>query len=240
MRRAIAGAALAVGLAWSAGARAQLAPPMQPQQPQQAPPIWNPFLPAQPQQPAPYGQYQGQSTTQQRLDQSETADSGRGLELGWVALDAGPALASLNALGGKNGGSSDGGLAGAFGLSGGARFVTFTLGARLDAVTTGDFTFFAAGIEAGYHIPIGRWDPFFALRGSYLFGSLSGLPAGIDDHFHGFGVGLAAGDDYYLTSAFSIGSEIGANVLFVSPSEGSSATGIDGALRLRIGLHFDL
>jgi hypothetical protein len=208
--------------------------PQQPYPPQQPAPAWNPFGP--PPQPP---QYAAPSATQQQLDAAEKEDSGRGLEVAWAMVDVGALGGALDAIGGQIPDAQHaGGFGGTAALSGGVRFITFTLGLRAEWMVTSGWSLGSVGLQAGYHLPMGRWDPFLELRGSYVGGSVSTTVSSDSGSVHGFDLGLAVGDDYYLSPSFSIGPELGANMLFVK--DVTSATGVTAAARVRVGYHFDL
>jgi hypothetical protein len=202
-------------------AQAQLTPPppMQPQ-PTPAPTApWNPFLPQAPQN-QPYGQYAGPSATQQQLNASAASDSGRGLEVAWANVEGGG-----SDLTGK---SSTGGLT--LGVGAGARFVLFSLGARVRVSPYKDFTLLQFLGEGGFHLPLGMWDPYAKLRLGYA--KTGDIIPGVSAS--GFDLGGAVGVDYYLSSMFSLGIEGGVDGLFFD----SKAALLAGTAH--VGVHFDL
>jgi hypothetical protein len=242
MRTAVAVAVLALGTTWSLGARAQLAPPPpmqqpppgsswgQPQQPAYGQPVQPGYgQPAQPGWGQPYnpqqpGYGQPPSATQQQLDAAAQAKSFRGLEIGYLNAEAGGSFASFS--------RSEGG--GMFGAGGGLRFVTWTLGLRARVHLLSDnVTMVQALVEAGFHLPVGAWDPYVHIHGGYLNLHLNEDGAGAGSKSGGT-FGGALGADYYFTALVSTGLDASFDGLFV----GGGGFGLSGSLHL--GLHFDL
>jgi|SRR5580704_11567121 hypothetical protein len=256
MRTVLAGLVLTAAMAWSFESRAQLLPPppMQPSPPGAVPaqPAWG-FPPPQPMAPM--------APPPSAQQAEEAANSFRGLEVAWANLEVGGGYVGLPS---KLGYSSTGAGGPAFGLGAGARFITWTLGARARVVPTSSFTLVQAMVEAGYHLPVGAWDPYLNLRGGYVIALMKqSLPAGADvpgvvsagtaydvPNPHGFDLGVSTGDDYYLSALFSLGVDVSFDAMFLShaalPSADyatfNSASGIGFVVvgSLHAGLHFDL
>ena len=246
--------------AWSLDSQAQLQPPppMQQMPPGATPPMpaWG-FPPAQPMAPLP-----APNTTAQRLDASDASGSFRGLEIAWVNLGAGGGYASLPS---KLGYATTGAGGPAFDLGFGGRFVTWTLGLRARVMPTSSFTLVQGMLEAGYHLPMGAWDPYVNIRGGYVTALMKqqvggSLPAGggvatiaiaypyVDvPNPHGVDLGAAIGDDYYLSALFSLGLDVSFDALLLShgalsapPFPSASGVGFVVVGSLHAGLHFDL
>jgi hypothetical protein len=236
MRGIVAALGVVAGATWSVGAGAQ----------QQ----WGaPQLPPPPPPP---------SATVQRLDQGDNADSYRRLELVYVNAEVGGAYANLNQTGPIFPGSQ-GGVA--FGLGAGLRFVFFTIGARGRAAPFSGYTLYEANLEAGFHLPLGAWDPYINLHGGYAAAHMNAEPAatilGTTVSYtppspSGGDFGGSLGADYYVTSLFSVGIDFTLDGLFMSTSAAyltgtqiqisasESSTGIAFLGSLHAGLHFTL
>jgi hypothetical protein len=252
----LAGVTVVALTAWSIDSQAQLQPPP----PMQAPPgstpptpIWG-FPPAQPMaQPPP-----ANATTQQ-LDAGDTSGSFRGLEVAWVNLGVGGGYATLPSKFdyGKGGGGP------AFDLGVGGRFITWTLGVRARVMPTSSFTLVQAMLEAGYHLPMGAWDPYVNIRGGYVtalmkqetdtpFVPAASLATTDSSTFsvpnpHGVDLGASIGDDYYLSALFSLGLDVSFDAMLLShgtlsspPIASASGVGFVVVGSLHAGLHFDL
>jgi hypothetical protein len=114
-------------------------------------------------------------------------------------------------------------------VGGGFRFLTWTLGARARLVPISSSTLWHVDGEAGFHLPLGAWDPYVSLNGGYV--TFAGVNGGE--------IGGAIGDDYYFTALLSLGLEVSGDALFLNGG-GNSFTcyTVNGSLHL--GLHFDL
>jgi len=253
MRTLLGTLAVSVAATWTVSARAQLQPPP----PMTAPaPAWpqlpgSPFgLPAAPPPQAP-------NATTQQLDAGDTSGSFRGLEIAYANADVGGGYASF----GKNlGGGKSGEGGAAFGLGAGARFITWTLGARVRLMPASDFTLIQATLEAGYHLPMGAWDPYVNLHGGYSVASAKSVDGFSPPSPHGVDLGVSIGDDYYFSALFSVGLDVTFDTLFLSrsASEGPQLPATGGSLiteptipsasavgvvligSAHAGLHFDL
>ena len=262
-------------LVLEANAFAQQAYPPYGQAPQQAPyPQQQPGYGPPPVQAAPYGQpapygaptygapqygapsaYGPQNSTNAQLQNAERSDSGRGLEVAYVQASVGAGFVGLDTLSSSNLGlnkTSEGGPV--VGLGAGLRLLFFTIGARARVTALSELDFWQLDLEAGYHVPIGRWDPYVAVHGGYAFASnaSSGLVQPPDGGgavegnaasqvaLHGAEVGVSGGVDYYVTPLISVGADATAEVLFLSrpkqtPTDGGIQDGPSPALYLTSG-----
>ncbi len=157
---------IAIAATWSFDASAQLQPPTPLLPP---PPGWNA-------QPA-YVPVQQPSATQQQLNASDNASSFRRLELVYVNAEVGGAYANI----GSNFYfppakvyASQGGIA--LGLGAGLRFLTFTLGVRGRVAPLAAYTLIEANGEAGFHLPLGAWDPYINIHGGYAQAAMNSQP----------------------------------------------------------------
>lgn len=235
MRTKAAALGIVVGATWSLGASAQLQPPPpMPPAPQwgpapvrQPPPQWGP---APVPQPAPqWGPPPPQSATVQRLNASDSAESFRRFEIVYVNAEVGGGYVSPGDKVASS--SSQGGLV--LGLGAGLRFLTWTLGIRGRVAPLSAYTLIEANAEAGFHLPVGAWDPYLNVHGGYARASMSGpSPSGGD-------LGGSVGADYYLSALFSLGVDATLDALFLSAG-GQSSTGVALLGSAHAGLHFDL
>ena len=231
---ALAFAVAATWTAWSPRASAQLQPPppMQPPPPawgipgMQPAPVWGAPQPVPPQGMPP-------SATQQQLNASDNATSFRGFEIVYANAEVGGTYVTLGSKLGSN--SGEGGAA--FGAGVGVRFLTWTLGLRARVAPLSDFTLIQANLEAGFHLPLGAWDPYVNIHGGYVTAPLKN--AGSFPSPNGFDLGGSLGADYYFTALLSLGLDATADALFLSAaSQSSVGSALIGSLHL--GLHFDL
>ncbi len=225
------------GVATTGVAQAQQYAPYPPPQQQQVPygqapqpaPYQQPYGAPQYSAPSAYGQ---QNATSTRLQDAERSDSGRGLEIAYSQASVGAAFVGLDTLSKSNLGlnkTSEGGPV--FGLGAGLRLLFFTLGARARVTTLSDFDFWQLDLEAGYHVPIGRWDPYVAVHGGYAFETSAGAaqlpsPGGAGGSFsstaanqvavHAGEAGVSGGLDYYVTPLVSVGADATAELLFLA------------------------
>jgi hypothetical protein len=171
------------------------------------------------------------ATTEQKLDDSKKEDSGRGIEFIYVNAQVGgvfDAIGSFNNSLQIQQTNAGGAL---FGAEAGVRFVWLTLGARFryDTLPTA-FNIWQLDAVLGFHIPLGRWDPYVSIHGGYsAIGTLdpssfkaSDLCNGCtsQDAANGFStkganVGFSVGVDYYLLKFFSLGIDGGFEFLFL-------------------------
>ncbi|HET7545012.1 MAG TPA: hypothetical protein VFK05_34335 [Polyangiaceae bacterium] len=198
--------------------------------------------------------------TEAALDRADKEDSGRGLEFAWLNAELGPQYVGLQAL--KHDNLVDGTIADSkgfgmgYGAGLGARLLAFTFGARFRFGNFPDWQLWTLGAEAGMHIPLGRWEPYFSLGVGYA--SLGGFKpdelSAFKPSAHGANVRGAVGLDVYLSNTFSVGGNLSGDLLFLSRSAsaavpllpGSSAAvyaqdgsgiGAGGMFSLVLGLH---
>jgi hypothetical protein len=208
--------AVACSVFTSSNAHAQLAPPSLFGQPA-APFGTNPGAPNPGTPNGPNGSGRSSGTVAQ-LNQGESEDSGRRLELVYVNADVGGGFLAGTGL-------SQGYFG--FGASAGVRLLTFTLGARVRD-HLGSVNLLAIGGEAAYHLVLGSADLVLGAHGGY---------AGVTNTLGSSGgnVGLDVGLDYYLSSTFSVGGSVSPDLYFVG---GSTAFGL--FVGPRAGVHFGL
>jgi hypothetical protein len=174
------------------------------------------------------------SATQQQLDASQNATSFRGFEIVYANAEAGGTYVNLGSKLGA--GSGEGGAA--FGVGAGLRFLTWTVGLRARVAPLSDFTLIQANLEAGFHLPLGAWDPYVNVHGGYVTTPLKNAPSSFPTP-NGFDLGGSLGADYYFTALLSLGLDLTADALFLSAdSQSSTGSALIGSLHL--GLHFDL
>jgi len=199
-----------VGLAASALAQLTPPPPLQSGGLAPPPPGSGP-TPPPPQQP---------NMTQQRLEQSQDQDSGRGLEFVYFQLDGGLQFASLDAIH-KSGtllpdGSKSSAVAPFFGLATGMRLLYFTVGPSFRYAHASDWDLWTLNLDFGWHIPLGKLEPYGFIGGGYAkVGHAADKVLGSDRgvSIAGFDVRLGAGFDYYLSNVFSVGGMVNVDLL---------------------------
>jgi hypothetical protein len=212
--RNLAWAALVVTgtVVWSASLSAQTPPSLLPPPP--LPTTNNP--PGQtPSSPPP-------SNTQRRLQESESSDSGRGLEWFYLAPEGGFTFVDPGALKGGSplqGIAKNSGPGGFVGAGMGIRLLFFTIGARARYEFFSDYKLWNVGPDLGYHFQLGNLEPYFHIGGGYL---ALVSPKNSDNAVlqttgaSGYFFRLLAGIDYFLTPQFSIGALLGGEVLGLS------------------------
>lgn len=188
--------------------------------PSTAPPGTNPSGPG-----APGGPPAGD--TEQRLNESEKADSGRGFELLWARAEAGLSYMNLASFSADNLGLKQEGNTGALlGIGAGLRLYIFSLGVRFRhhqmKVNTEQLN-----LVVGLHIPISQVDLQFDFHGGYMFvGKLSGDALNLSTSAaaadpasgvsaRGLNAGLGFAIDYYIIPQVSIGAGFGGDFLYL-------------------------
>jgi len=160
------------------------------------------------------------SDIEKDLDEAQEKDAGRGLEFVWLNAELGLQVASLTSL--KNNSllsdedvkTGVGYLVGA-GL--GVRVLYFTLGGRFRYGGLGAFDILSVSGEAGLRVPLGIFEPYVTLGGGYV--GVSGFDLAREvPNVGGLDVRLGAGLDLYFSDSFSLGAQVGGNVLFLSRS----------------------
>lgn len=204
---------------------------------------------ASPQQPDPAAEQPAQE-----LERADREDSGRGLEWVWLNAEIGGQHLGLGTL--KQSSLVDAeavkttqtGLA--VGAGAGVRLLVFTVGARFRLGDFADFRLWTLGAEGGLRIPIGSFEPYATVGVGYA--SIGSFSSTLDDakraRVKGVDARLGAGLDYYLSNTFSVGASLSGDLLFLSRSAVSGATGTylkDGSsiglgvtLTAVAGLHF--
>lgn len=203
--------------------------------------------------------------TEQRLEEAEQKDSGRGLEFLYINGEAGVTHLGLQTFKANN--LLDAGVVSTtqtgptFGAGIGVRLVFITLGARFRLSSFSQYQVWTLGGELGLRIPLGMVEPYFTLGagfaslGSFDKNDLGGAQSsGVS--VKGYDIRAGFGVDVYLTPVFSIGGNLSGDVLGltrpgVSPSSlttptttgdvyraDGSSLGLGGTLTAVAGLHF--
>ncbi|MEO8799723.1 MAG: hypothetical protein ABI551_17650 [Polyangiaceae bacterium] len=229
-------------LFWAGLAQAQLSAP--------APMDPNAVGQPQPVQQAP------QTETQQTLQQSESEDSGRGLEFFYANGGVNATYVGMDAVSSSNFAvSRTSHLGPGFDLGLGLRLLIITIGPRLRFQPLSSFDMWQIDGEAALHIPISSLDIWFGAHGGYAFATSLADLDGVK--VHGADVGIDVGVDYYLTKFFSVGADGSASMFFltrpaIAPNPGTqaaaaaeapyvtngSSVGLGLLLGARAGLHF--
>ncbi len=167
--------------------------------------------------------------TVRQLDQAKKDDAGRGLSWVWIDVEGGFEQIGLQALNGGNksfvaGFADTSGSGGVVGVGAGARLLYFTLLARARVAVFGPGELYRGGVEAGFHIPLGRVEPRLALGAGYAgVGNLHDQTGGVGLSIGGFYARGEAGLDYYPAPAFSIGLGVSGELLALSRAALSAA-----------------
>jgi len=173
----------------------------------------------------PTEQAPGEAQVEQQLEEADTEDTGRGLEFVWLNGEVGYQVVGLQAL--SDGDLVDGtaiennqsGLV--FGAGLGVRLLTLTFGARFRYGSFDAWNMWSIDAEGAFHIPLGRLDLYFGLGAGYvrLGGFQTDAAAYLSDlAVSGIDVRAGAGLDYYLSSTFSIGVNVGGDIMFLRRS----------------------
>jgi hypothetical protein len=109
------------------------------------------------------------------------------------------------------------------GAGAGLRLVFLTLGARFRYAPLPDAKLWTLAAEAGLHAPLGALEPYGTLALGYV--SLGSLAGNDSARLHGFDARLGGGLDYYLTNMFSIGANVGVELMALSRKADACGTG---------------
>ena len=156
---------------------------------------------------------------------SDSKDSGLGLEWVYLNADVGGAYVDMQSFSESNFGLVTTHAAGpVFGAAVGARLLFFSVGARVrDAQLSSIGDLWQVDGEAAFHLRVWRIDPYFGLRGGYVWlGSLDAQSVSVATGgsasavaVHGFDLGPMVGIDFYFAHYVSIGFEGEAEFLFL-------------------------
>jgi hypothetical protein len=171
----------------------------------------------------------GAESPEKDLEKADKEDSGRGLEWVWLNAEIGSEHLGLQTFKGDKLVDSSlvkttqTGLV--YGAGAGVRILVFTVGARFRLATFSDWQLWTLGLEGGFHIPLGRLEPYFTVGAGYAsLGSFSSTaPASSQADVKGFNARVGAGLDYYLSNTFSLGANLTGDVLFLSRSKVAAA-----------------
>ncbi len=187
----------------------------------------DPNQPGAPGNPTMTPEQQQAEEQKRKLDEAESADSGRNFELFWINGEIGGSYINMSQFSSETFAiekSSAGGPM--FGLGAGVRFVVLVLGARARYNALSSFNMWQLNGEVGLKVPISAFDLYFGLHGGYSFvgrlgdaGSATspGIPSNTDlVKIRGFNGGLDAAFDYYVSSLFSVGFGASGDFLFLN------------------------
>lgn len=200
------------------------------------PPPLDPNQPSQPLTP-------GQQSTQTRLREAETEDSGRLFELVWVNADVGGSYINLQQFNQSSLAVEKSKAGGAmFGLGAGLRFVFLSFGVRARYHALSAFSMWQLNGEVGVKIPVSSLDLYFGAHGGWAWlGKLgdasldtSTQASAGDVSVRGFNAGLEIGADYFINKIFSLGIGVNGDALFLKrppvplpPTAGLSQAQVD-------------
>lgn len=237
MRSAAFGSVLAIGLSSSAAALGQYGQPAptQGQYGQPAPaqgqygspaPATEPGIEAGGLAPPPSTSPETPAVaqTEEKLDDAEKKDSGRGLE--WVYLNAEIGFEHLGLQTFSANNVVDAGLVDTtqtgpvYGAGLGARIVFITIGARFRIATFTNYDLWTLNGEIGLRIPLGKLEPYLTLGGGYAsLGSFTGANLkGGSVTVGGYDIRGGGGLDYYITPVFSVGAALTFEVVGLTSS----------------------
>jgi len=165
---------------------------------------------------------QESAQTEQKLDDADKKDSGRGLE--WFYLNGEVGFESLGLQTFKTGNLVDSTIVSTtqtgllLGAGLGLRLVFITIGPRFRVGLFKDYQVWTLDAEVGLRIPLGNLEPYLTLSGGYAsLGAFSaqnvGGPAAGDVSITGYNIRGGGGLDLYVTPVFSIGASITGEVL---------------------------
>jgi hypothetical protein len=165
---------------------------------------------------------QESASTEQKLDDADKKDSGRGLE--WFYLNAEAGFEHLGLQTFKTGHLVDANIVGTtqtgglVGVGLGLRLVFITIGPRFRVGLFSDYQVWTLDAEIGLRIPLGSVEPYLTLSGGYAsLGAFSaqniGGPAAGDVSITGYDIRAGGGLDIYVTPVFSIGASLTGEVL---------------------------
>ncbi len=226
-----------VGLAWTVTASAQvMLPPPPPPRPEQA-------------------------QTEQRLNEAERRDSGRGLQFVWLTPEVGFQWADLALLSDSE--LVDGDLIKSdsmgvvVGGGAGLRFLYITAGARFRLGLLEDYRLMSVGAEGALRVPMGNLEPYAFVGAGYLMASsfeaeedVYALGTKADDlAMNGLDARLGGGVDYFITPVFSAGGRLEVDFTYLSRaatldggssvySNDGSGVGLTASALAVLGLHF--
>lgn len=167
---------------------------------------------------------QGEAQVETELEKADKEDTGRGLEFVWLNGEVGYQTVGLQALSENDlvdGTSIENNQSGlVFGAGLGVRLLTITLGARFRYGTFEAWDMWSINAEGAFHIPLGKLDFYFGVGAGYV--ALGGLQPNGEDAvvlsdmgIAGFDLRAGVGLDYYLSNTFSVGVNLGGDVLFL-------------------------
>jgi hypothetical protein len=170
------------------------------------------------------------------LAKADVEDAGRGLEWVWLNVEVGGQHLGLQTF--KDGQlvdsaavkSTQTGLV--YGAGAGVRILVFTVGARFRLGSFSDWRVWTLDAEGGLRIPIGKLEPYFTVAAGYASVGSFSADGSAASHAEARGVNarLGGGIDYYLSNTFSIGGSFTGDVLFLSRSSVSGASGSEAAV----------
>jgi hypothetical protein len=169
--------------------------------------------------------------TEEKLQQAEEEDAGRGLEFFWINAEVGGEHLGLETFKANNivdAGvveTSQTGLVYGGGL--GVRLLFITIGARFRLADFSAWQLWTLNGEVGLRFPLGDIEPYFTLGAGYAslgaFGT-GNLGGGLNSENGGGG-----GIDWYVTPVFSIGASLTAEMI------GLTRPGVDPSLLMGTG-----
>jgi hypothetical protein len=188
--------------------------------------------------------------TEEKLDDAEKKDTGRGLEWFYLNAEIGFEHLGLQTFSANN--VVDANLVDTtqtgplYGAGLGARIVFITVGARFRIATFTNYDLWTLNGEVGLRIPLGKLEPYFSLGGGYAsLGSFSGanIKGGSGVTVGGYDIRAGGGLDYYITPVFSVGAALTFEVVGLTRSgsfqaltgNGSTGGGVEAQVQAADG-----
>lgn len=173
---------------------------------------------------------------EKELEEADRKDSGRGLEWVWFNAEVGGQHLGLQTL--KANSLVDAKLVKTtqtgllYGAGLGVRLLVFTVGARFRLGSFSEWQLWTLDAEGGLRVPIGSLEPYFTVAAGYAsLGSFStSAPASSKADVKGFNARLGVGLDYYLSNTFSVGANLSGDLLFLSRSAQTNASGAEATV----------
>jgi hypothetical protein len=158
------------------------------------------------------------NAAERQLDEAEHSDSGRGLEFVYFDVGGAAQFVSLDALSPRDvyiGGEllKTSSFGPSFSAGAGLRLLFFTVGPRFRFGTFSDWDIWTLNIDLGWHIPLGRLEPYAFVSGGFAKLAYHGAA---DSAATGFNIRVGGGLDYYMSNVFSVGGKLDVDLLSLS------------------------
>jgi hypothetical protein len=198
----------------------------------------------------PPGPWSAQSPTAATLAEADATDSGRGLDFFYVEGELGVQYLAPEAFHGPMllASSKKSDIGPSLGAGFGIRLLYFTVGPHVRYAPFSSFRLLTVDLDLGWHVPLGRLEPYAILAAGYCALGSDAKPGG---DFFGWNLRLGGGIDYYVSNVLSVGGSMTAEIVRLrisgldgvpqqDPSLQPDAYGLGIGLTLSgvVGLHF--